>query len=76
MDRYDTHPRPPRRQGQAGAADQRRWLGIYFKCCSVYGRIYRNAHGTAYQGGCPRCGAAVRAQIGRHGTSQRFFEAE
>lgn len=75
MDRYDTHARHPQRPGHS-AGDQRRWLGIFFKCCGVYGRIYRNAHGTAYQGGCPRCGAAVRAQVGHHGTSQRFFEAE
>ncbi len=75
MDRYDTPARQPHRPGQ-NSADHRRWLGIFFKCCSVYGRIYRNAHGTAYQGGCPRCGAAVRAQVGTHGTSQRFFEAE
>ena len=34
---------------------QRPFLGIIFKCCSVYGRLYRNDEGSAYEGACPRC---------------------
>ena len=51
------------------------FIGIQFRCCRCYGRIYRNASRTAYQGRCPRCGAAVSVPIGRGGTDVRFFSA-
>lgn len=54
----------------------RTWLGIFFKCCHVYSRAYRNAAGTAYTGRCPRCGCAVTARVGPGGTSRRIFFAE
>ena len=59
-------------EGGAG----KNWLGIWFKCCHVYSRIYRNAEGTRYEGRCPRCGAAVKAMVGPGGSSQRIFAAE
>jgi len=62
------HAKPESRQ-------RRPWLGIYFRCCAVYGRIYRNALGTRYTGHCPRCRAEVSARIGPGGTGMRFFEA-
>lgn len=58
-----------------GARTGRRWLSIWFRCCSAYARIYKNAAGTAYEGRCPRCGAAVRARVGDGGTDRRMFEA-
>lgn len=54
----------------------RTWLGVFFKCCHVYSRVYRNASGTAYSGRCPRCGGAVTARVGPGGTSRRIFFAE
>ncbi len=54
----------------------RKFLGIYFRCCTIYGRIYKNAAGTAYEGRCPRCGMPTKVLIGTGGTSNRFFEAE
>lgn len=59
----------------AEACSTRRFLSVWFRCCHVYGRMMRNRDGSAYQGRCPKCGAAVRARIGPEGTSRRMFEA-
>ena len=53
----------------------RPFLSIWFRCCHVYGRLYKNADESAYVGRCPRCGAPVQALIGEHGTERRLFEA-
>ncbi|MEO1129425.1 MAG: hypothetical protein AAFX05_06920 [Planctomycetota bacterium] len=52
----------------------RPWLGIFFNCCHVYGRIYRDGAGRRYSGKCPRCGTEVHASVGPGGTARRFFE--
>ena len=52
---------------------KRPFLGIWFECCCVYGRIYKNKEGTAYVGRCPKCLRQVRARVGEGGTNQRFF---
>ncbi len=54
---------------------QSKFLAIWFRCCHVYGRLYRNSEQTAYEGRCPRCGANVQAKIGPKGTARRMFEA-
>jgi len=59
----------------AGARVPRPFLGIEFKCCRTYGRIYRNAEATRYQGACPRCGCQVKVPIGPGGQGSRFFSA-
>ena len=61
-------PKPP--------AQGRAWLGVFFKCCHVYSRLYRNAAGTAYTGRCPRCSNTVSARVGPGGTTRRLFFAE
>ena len=56
----------------------RAFIGIYFECCNVYSRIYKNAAGTAYVGWCPRCAAKITARCGhgQDGTDQRIFRAQ
>ncbi len=56
--------------------EKRKFLGIYFKCCHVYSRIYRNKAGDKYIGFCPKCAKRVEVKIGSGGTSERFFAAE
>ncbi len=53
----------------------RPWISVWFRCCNVYARIYREPDARAYEGACPRCRAKVRARVGPGGTSQRIFEA-
>lgn len=54
---------------------KRAFLGIWFECCHVYGRLYKNKIGTAYVGRCPRCMRPVTVRIGTdgEGTNRRFF---
>ena len=54
---------------------ERKFLGVYFRCCRVYGRIWLNRDASAYEGRCPRCFARLRVRAGASGTSRRFFEA-
>ncbi|MDD3237419.1 MAG: hypothetical protein PHV37_04910 [Candidatus Gastranaerophilales bacterium] len=53
----------------------KKYIGILYKCCNVYGRIYENSDKTAYVGRCPRCMRSVKVKIGEGGTDTRFFEA-
>jgi len=50
------------------------FLGVHFKCCNVYYRIYINKERTAYVGGCPRCGRRVKVLIVEGAPDARFFE--
>ncbi len=54
--------------------DERPFLGVVFKCCKVYGRIYLNKQRTAFVGWCPRCAKPIRIKVSPDGTDSRFFE--
>ncbi len=58
-----------------GQRSPRPFLGIRFKCCRTYGRIYRNEDRTMYVGQCPKCRGKVSVPIGRGGIGARFFNA-
>ena len=68
---------PKNSEPRAMKASRRPFLGIIFKCCHAYGRIYRNAGHTAYEGKCPGCMREVSARIAPSGgTPKRFFGAQ
>ena len=54
---------------------RKKFLGIWFSCCNVYGRLYMNKDRTHYVGRCPRCMRSLRVKIGEGGTDRRFFRA-
>jgi hypothetical protein len=51
-------------------------VGIYFRCCRVYSKIYLNRQGTAFVGWCPRCGGKVEMKVSPTGSTSRFFFAD
>ena len=54
----------------------RPFIGVHFKCCNVYARVYLNRLGTAYFGHCPRCTRALKIQVKEGGSSAKFWNAE
>ncbi|HOJ32122.1 MAG TPA: hypothetical protein PKY35_14140 [Candidatus Hydrogenedentes bacterium] len=54
----------------------RPYIGMWFKCCHVYTRIYLNRDGTAFVGFCPKCGARATVKVAPGGSRSRFWKAE
>lgn len=52
----------------------RQYIGITFKCCHVYRRVYLTVDKTAFAGSCPKCGAPVRIRTGPGGSKSRFWD--
>lgn len=61
-------PRTPDKQ-------PRPYLGIHFKCCNVYARIYLNKKGDMFFGHCPKCAAPIRVKAAPGGSKSRFWSA-
>ena len=53
----------------------REYIGIMFKCCNVYSRIYINRNRTAFVGWCPKCAGKAEVKISPRGSESRFFES-
>ena len=43
-----------------GPPSPRPSIGMMWKCCRVYSRVYLKHAGTHFAGHCPRCGASLR----------------
>ncbi len=54
--------------------NERPYVGVIFKCCHIYSRVYLNKQGTAYVGWCPKCAAQLRIKVSPSGSNERFFE--
>ncbi|MDH4225553.1 MAG: hypothetical protein OEW12_07900 [Deltaproteobacteria bacterium] len=52
---------------------KRPYLSLYFECCRVYQRVYREPGGTFYLARCPRCLRQMKIAVGPEGTSTRTF---
>ncbi len=55
---------------------ERKFIGVNFKCCNIYQRVYINSTGTGYWGACPKCARQVKFTIGSGGSESRFFDAQ
>jgi hypothetical protein len=53
---------------------KREFVGVIYKCCNVYSRIYINKKRTAFVGWCPKCGARMEFIISPKGSKSKFFE--
>lgn len=51
-------------------------VGVHFRCCNVYARVYLNARGDAFVGWCPRCVAKLEMKVDPEGSANQFFGAE
>jgi hypothetical protein len=54
--------------------NRRKYIGVFFECCSAYARIYINREKTSYVGWCPKCAHRIEIKIGKRGTDSRFFK--
>lgn len=55
---------------------KKNFIGILFKCCEIYARIYINNLGDAYEGRCPGCLRYLTVRIDKeNGVNDRFFVA-
>lgn len=68
---------PASRTGDSPSEDRKvPFLGIHFKCCKTYGRIYRSPLRLVYEGQCPKCRGWLTVPIGPGGLDKRFFSAQ
>ena len=54
----------------------RPFVSLFWECCQVYTRVYRDKGGTFYEGRCPKCLRTARLVVGAEGTSSRAFRVK
>lgn len=72
----DATPAAAKAKPPVASTGARPFLSVFFKCCSVYQRVYRNADNKTYTGRCPKCLAQIRFVVGEGGTGERSFVVE
>jgi len=55
---------------------KRPFIGMLFKCCNAYGRLYLNPKKKEFYGRCPKCGKAAVMKISSDGQKGNFFVAD
>ncbi len=65
-----------KKSSRPGERESRPYIGVYFRCCGVYQRIYRRPDQDRYFGYCPRCMRPLTVRVSPDGTEERIFEAE
>lgn len=68
MSKRSTPPNSPPRAA-------RPYVGVFFECCGVYARIYRDPAVLEYTGRCPRCLRPLRVRVGRDGVAAQQLRA-
>ena len=52
----------------------RKFIGVMFECCSIYGRVYYSESKKGYYGACPICRRRVNVKVDpEKGIDARFF---
>lgn len=54
----------------------RPYIGVLFKCCNAYARIYLNRDKTRFAGHCPKCATKVQVKVAPGGSKSRFWVSE
>lgn len=57
----------------ANSPVKRDFVGMLFRCCGVYARLYLRSDGQAYAGRCPKCANPVSIHASE-GKKCRFFD--
>lgn len=52
---------------------KRKFVGVIFKCCNVYSRIYIDKGKDKFVGFCPKCGAKMEIYASSTGSKSNFF---
>jgi PHP family Zn ribbon phosphoesterase len=58
-----------------GPRTGRQFIGMMFKCCNVYARLYLRPDAKAFTGRCPKCGKPAKIEVSKDGSKSRFFES-
>lgn len=73
LDIYDEENRPGTNPSQP--RPRRPYISIFFDCCQVFSRIYRQPEDRVYIGRCPRCLRTLTVRVAPDGTPTRIFRA-